>query len=657
MSNSSLQPDQDALRESAIAVITYVRDAMHEGVALLREHNRLLVENQGEHRLESEIQAINENLRYVNQDLEKIKTKARQWRVTIVSSMKSGKSTIINAIAGQDLLPSRNDAMTVLPTEIVFSREVTRPKLILDKALMTLLREVWRQLNQKLQRIGLDKAIKQADFRHENAIKEIFSSSLFSLSEVEESNSIQSDLIKINDLMRLCGIFGISTEFLSSLSEIPRIKVPFSPQLSSLKGLENLVLVDTPSLYSVYQDKSLNLVNVVKKQLDFSSIILLVFDFTQLNSEASEKEKRYVGEIATIRGLESIYVLINKIDTRGEKDMTKEQVLECVNSKFGIGGSTDRVFEISASYADCVSNFWNVKKQGFANPQDMKTLDLLGELYYGGSWRKKFQKRVDMADMEEVATDVWSESGFAEFLEEKAIIPPLVIDEAPSMITIKSALKDVGDRLSSLSFYLKKKKEVLDKKVHEQNSLINKLNFDLEEAIPTSTSQAMADSIGDSLYEISMSTSPLFSKSMESDFRSALENEIKRLKFHLDMKQKIEDDLGGQYKTVVAKGIQRLGLSKYESPVSILQNDIAEFTKRYDLIIEKLKSINRKTIRQNFKMFLDEYLEDLQSELKATKQKQDTYVILANKYVQILDKIENLETDLKYQRKYFDSIK
>jgi hypothetical protein len=34
-------------------------------------------------------------------------------------------------------------------------------------------------------------------------------------------------------------------------------------------------------------------VNVVKKQLDFSSIILLVFDFTQLNSEASEKEKRY----------------------------------------------------------------------------------------------------------------------------------------------------------------------------------------------------------------------------------------------------------------------------------------------------------------------------------------------------------------------------
>jgi len=32
-----------------------------------------------------------------------------------VAPTSAGKSTIINAIAGQDLLPSRNDAMTVLP--------------------------------------------------------------------------------------------------------------------------------------------------------------------------------------------------------------------------------------------------------------------------------------------------------------------------------------------------------------------------------------------------------------------------------------------------------------------------------------------------------------------------------------------------------------
>ena len=146
-------------------------------------------------------------------------------------------------------------------------------------------------------------------------------------------------------------------------------------------------------------------------------------------------------------------------------------------------------------------------------------------------------------------------------------------------------------------------------------------------------------------------------KSSESAFRTALESEIERLKFHLDRKKKIEDDLSDQHKTVISKGIRKVGLSKlskYESPVSILQQDIAEFIKKYDLIVEKLNSINNKTIHQNFKMFLDEYVEDLQSELKATKQKQDNYIILVNKYVQILDKIDNLETDLKYQQKYFD---
>jgi predicted GTPase len=118
---------------------------MSQGYAILRDHDK----NQGGKRLVAEIKAIKEDIRDVNEKLERVKRK--ELTMTIVAPTSAGKSTIINAIAGQDLLPSRNDAMTVLPTEIVFSREVTRPKLILDKALMTLLREVWGQLYQKLQ--------------------------------------------------------------------------------------------------------------------------------------------------------------------------------------------------------------------------------------------------------------------------------------------------------------------------------------------------------------------------------------------------------------------------------------------------------------------------------------------------------------------------
>ena len=135
MSNNLLQPDSDALHQSAIDVITHISNVMSKGCGILREHDRLLAD------------AIEEDIRHVNEQLKQVKRK--ELTMTIVAPTSAGKSTIINAIAGQDLLPSRNDAMTILPTEIVFSREVTRPKLTLGKALMTLLREVWGQLHQQ----------------------------------------------------------------------------------------------------------------------------------------------------------------------------------------------------------------------------------------------------------------------------------------------------------------------------------------------------------------------------------------------------------------------------------------------------------------------------------------------------------------------------
>ena len=69
------------------------------GVALLREHDRLLAENQSDYRLDAEIKAIDESLRYVKGDLEKVKL--RELTMTIVAPTSAGKSTIINAIAGQ----------------------------------------------------------------------------------------------------------------------------------------------------------------------------------------------------------------------------------------------------------------------------------------------------------------------------------------------------------------------------------------------------------------------------------------------------------------------------------------------------------------------------------------------------------------------------
>src|SRR5919202_3997845 len=59
-----------------------------------------------------------------------------ELRMAIVAPMKAGKSTIINAIIGQEILPSRNAAMTTLPTEIVLNAELTEPTLILTPEIL-----------------------------------------------------------------------------------------------------------------------------------------------------------------------------------------------------------------------------------------------------------------------------------------------------------------------------------------------------------------------------------------------------------------------------------------------------------------------------------------------------------------------------------------
>ena len=462
MSNDNLNPDIYALQQSVVMVLSQAQKLMNYA------SQKLDTPNSGDRRCAAHSESIENEI---------TKVKNLELRMAIVAPMKAGKSTIINAIVGQDILPSRNTAMTTLPTEIVFSKEVTEPKLKLryDGAdTFDVLKRSWGSLKGKIREIGLNQAKESTkDYPHlQYLLEEVAGNPERSfVPETSGTEFIQTSLTKLNDLVRLCSVLMPSDNTLMSLPAVPRLEVPPSSTLK-LEGIGKLVFVDTPG---PNEAGDLKLDVVVKRQLDASSIVLLVLDFTQLNTEASEKVKSDVDEVAKIKGLESIYVLINKIDQRKEKGMTKEQVLEFVNSKFGIEASTDRVFEISASRAAYASNFWNEKKKGFTNPQDMKTSDALGGQYYGDSWRKKFQKKVDMADMEEAATDVWSESGFAEF-SEKAIAA-LMAQAAP--LTLFNALYNVRKRLEALQESINVQKNAFGKDIQTLQGQIAALERDL----------------------------------------------------------------------------------------------------------------------------------------------------------------------------------
>ncbi|MFN5855280.1 MAG: dynamin family protein, partial [Pseudanabaenaceae cyanobacterium] len=473
MSSDDLKSDIYAIQQSVVDVLTQVRDLMNYA-------SQKLESSSGKERRYAEHAKSIEN--------EITKVKNLELRMAIAAPMKAGKSTIINAIVGQDILPSRNAAMTTLPTEIIFSKDVTEPKLRFQydgSNTYDVLKRSWGSLKRKIQQIGLAQAtqeIRNKDYTHlQNLLEDIAGNpEIAFLSEVSGTEAIQKSLTDLNDLVRLCSVLVPLESPLLFLDSVPRIEVPFLDETSGLKldSVGKLVIVDTPG---PNEAGDLNLGNVVKLQLEASSIILLVLDYTQLNAEAAEKVKLDVEKIVSdIKGKDSIYILVNKIDLRKtDKDMSKEQVLEFVQNKFGIQGSSDRVFEISASRAAYASNFWNEKKQGSVTPQEMKTSDLLGMQYYGDSWRKKFQKKVDMDDMEEAANDVWSESGFAEFLEKAIAV--LMAQAAPR--TLSSALNDASGRLTDLQNNTNIQKGSFGQNLAKLQAAIDALENDLRKLI------------------------------------------------------------------------------------------------------------------------------------------------------------------------------
>ncbi|MBO1064835.1 MULTISPECIES: dynamin family protein [Nostocales] len=671
MSNNLLQPDSDALHQSAIDVITHVGNVMSEGCAILREHDRLLAENQGGNRLGAEIKAIEEDIRHVNEKLERVKRK--ELTMTIVAPTSAGKSTIINAIAGQDLLPSRNDAMTVLPTEIVFSREVTRPKLILDKALMTLLREVRGQLHQKLQRIGLEEAVKQAtknDFPRENVIREILnSSSVSSQSEVDESNSIQAELIRINDLLRLCGIFGVATGFLSSLSEIPRIEVPFPPLLSPLKdsGLGTLALVDTPG---PNEDKSLNLVNVVEDRLKVSSLVLVVVDYRTITQpENQAKVKKLVDEIAAIKGRDRIYIIVNKIDARdpnNPEDLTAEQILNLVKTKYEVDDPQNRVFEMSSIKGFLATNFQ--REQEIYQPTELrkrKSFEALGQKYYSDYWEDR-KEDISLSEMDKAANKYWQKSGFADFMEKA--IAPLVTDAAPSMITIKGALNDISQKFASFLSCLSKQKGILERDVQQLEEQINVLEAELKEVISIYTSLKWQEeflSYNNSIFSENKEKINKAMHDVQSEFREFFEHQLDILWNRL-IKLNVSED-SRHYLVIINPTY--MNVSMLQEIVNFNRVCCIKINKIFDELCDQIKNLQsqyiedvnyylnsdnifiheihkkmQKELNQEFLLNKDKYTNYYQYSTEVVKKKCNAYEANISKYEERLKKYESSST-------------
>ncbi|NHC35130.1 dynamin family protein [Scytonema millei] len=377
--------------------------------------------------------------------------------MAIVAPMKAGKSTIINAIAGQEILPSRNAAMTTLPTQIIFNPDLTQPTLTLSPEIISVYQQTLQALQTKIQALGMQRIQdKIAQYPHlQDLLPKIQDPTSLQLQEITSGREeIIQVLMSLNDIVRLCNTIDPSTDPLGRLTEVPCIQVPLgrSRNLSSEDTannkpdlIGNLVIVDTPGPNEA--GENLKLATVVAEQLKQSSMVLIVLDFTQLKTEAAEQVKRDVQRVIDLRGKDNLYILVNKVDQRREGDMTSEQLRQFIAAEFGIGDDdTNQVFEVSARRAFSAAHFTHeLEQHPDLTLSEIPAARVLAQEVFGIDWEEELAE-VTSEEIRKKAQKLWNKSGFEPFLEKA--VKALMERAAPKCL--KSALNLGRSRLVQL---------------------------------------------------------------------------------------------------------------------------------------------------------------------------------------------------------------
>lgn len=442
----------------------------------------------------------NDTLRILER-LDSIHTNVKdlELRMCIVAPMKAGKSTVINAILGQSILPMRNTAMTVIPTEIVLqviqsNDTPKKPALIMDKELIEQIRSMQNEIRldlansytlENLQR-------KLPEHSHLITIAEEIRDAIDGHPLEEECSGTEhicQTLQYVNDVIRLHEIL-IPTENSSTASrrpftKLPRIVAPYiahGDENEMHGSLGNLVIVDTPG---PNENTTTNfLKEIMIRELRKATVILVILDYTVLNTEADNLVRNEILNIRQARSKDddSLIALINKVDRRRKGDITTTEVYEFVRNKFDFGQvtsdqqTTNRIFEVQALRALLAKQFLkdinDTNQSSSLKITDLKSgSDFLAEAY-GAAYDEDDPPTIDKAIKD--ATKLWKKSGFDVFLN--GAVEQLIERAAPR--AIESALNHCDSCLDQL---------------HENLTIREKLLSADEETLRLQSEELLAD--------------------------------------------------------------------------------------------------------------------------------------------------------------------
>lgn len=258
-------------------------------------------------------------------ELHKVET--LEMVISIVGTMKSGKSTTINAIVGTSLLPSRAEPMTTYPTLVRHTPGRSEPHLIVPFAQS--LSRLITDLKSALHKFSSDDPARSHSLWKNQHLSKIaddllsdeYADFLATISVDEAAifcgpSGVSDFLFRFNDVIRLCGQpfiqIDISKYIEPSFKNFPVIEIEFHHLIDQdVIANGRFSLLDTPGPNEASMGSRLR--DVVVHEIERASAVALILNAQELGSNASDEVERNLAS-ETARLSNRVFAFANKFD-------------------------------------------------------------------------------------------------------------------------------------------------------------------------------------------------------------------------------------------------------------------------------------------------------------------------------------------------------
>jgi len=458
----------ELLRDEAARLLELEADTLAK---MIEEDGLLQPDGSGAEKQTITLTSAQETIQVLREEQDKLEN--LEMVLAVVGTMKSGKSTTINALVGMEIMPNRNRPMTTLPTLIrhVPGRKIPIARFDNSEPVNDLLGNLREALASQEYTDELDEDMIAL-------LKNVRQGFVFERQH-EGQKQVSQFLHNLNDLVRAVRAMGMEFPFsrYAGIHDFPVIEVEFAHlrEMENVKG--RLALLDTPG---PNESGQAHLRQVLKQQLQRASGVIAVLDYTQLKSSADADLRRDVLEIADLAA-GRLTVLVNKFDQNDcnsdSADKTKEFV---VRDLMGKGGklTVGNVFPVSskrAYLANCARHALTTKN-GLSSSEAASAgwvKDFGNEAFGLSGWKRKIGNADEVA---RACEDLWQESQYGKMLNEVIVRS----HSRAALFAIEAALDKIRVNAKNMHNMLEIREGGLLQRVEDIQKSIGKLESDMQ---------------------------------------------------------------------------------------------------------------------------------------------------------------------------------